>query len=276
MRPSHETISHPDSALRFLHFEVDRFANPLHRHAHWELTWVRHGHGTRQVGGACHRFGPGDLVLLGPDVPHTWISDGSAAGTRPTASVIQFPASLLHTPALPELADTAALAARARHGLAVRGACARQVRAAMERMRTAGRVARLALLMEILAALAAGGSELETIAQEASGGARGLTAVLDWIQANLGHPLRVEQAAAHAHVTAGAFSRYFRRETGRTFTEYVNTARCLLARRLLLETDKPVALIAGECGFATLSNFNQQFRRREGCTPSAVRAARRP
>jgi AraC-like DNA-binding protein len=81
-------------------------------------------------------------------------------------------------------------------------------------------------------------------------------------------------AARLVHVTVGAFSRWFKREIGRTFTDYVNDARCGAACDRLLRTDVSIARIADQCGFATLSNFNAQFKRRYGCTPRGFRLAR--
>lgn len=76
-----------------------------------------------------------------------------------------------------------------------------------------------------------------------------------------------------ARVTPGAFSRYFRHEVGKPFTEYVNDVRCSEACVRLRRTDKAVAVIAQECGFATLSHFNRQFRQRHGVTPREFRTS---
>ena len=44
----------------------------------------------------------------------------------------------------------------------------------------------------------------------------------------------------------------------------------------LRATDRPVAQIAGECGFETLSHFNQQFKLRYGVSPREFRRLRPP
>ena len=74
-----------------------------------------------------------------------------------------------------------------------------------------------------------------------------------------------------AHVTPAAFSRYFHREVGKTFTRYLNDVRCSQACVRLRQTAKPVAVVAAECGFATLSHFNRQFRLRHGVAPREFR-----
>ena len=95
--------------------------------------------------------------------------------------------------------------------------------------------------------------------------------VLTWIEANLGNDLRVDDAATIAHVTPAAFGRFFKREVGKTFTSYVNDARCGWAALRLIQSTEPVAQIAQTCGFPTLSNFSDQFRRRYGTAPLEFR-----
>jgi AraC-like DNA-binding protein len=84
----------------------------------------------------------------------------------------------------------------------------------------------------------------------------------------------VDEAAAVAHVSPAAFGRFFRREVGKTFTAYVNDARCGWAALRLIQSREPIAQIAQACGFPTLSNFGEQFRRRYGMAPRDFRMGR--
>jgi AraC-like DNA-binding protein len=83
--------------------------------------------------------------------------------------------------------------------------------------------------------------------------------------------LSIETAAAQVHVTPAAFSRFFRRSLGKTFTEYVNDLRCTEAAIQLRRSDKSIAIIAQACGFSTLSHFNKQFLQRYEQTPRNYR-----
>lgn len=95
--------------------------------------------------------------------------------------------------------------------------------------------------------------------------------VVAWVHLHLAGPLPLEGAAKAAHITRAAFSRFFHRETGKTYSRNVNEVRCSAACLSLKSTDKPSALIAEECGFSTLSNFNRQLLARTGTTPSHYR-----
>ena len=46
-----------------------------HFHPHYQLFLVEEGTGTRFIGDSIKPFGPGDLVFLGPNLPHLWRSD---------------------------------------------------------------------------------------------------------------------------------------------------------------------------------------------------------
>jgi AraC-like DNA-binding protein len=150
-------------------------------------------------------------------------------------------------------------------------------------MRTASAIARVAGWIEILGLLEAHERDFRTLASSPLRGppppaadrpeTRRIDQTLDWIQRHLARELTVAEAARIAHVTPAAFSRFFRREVGKTFTRYVNDVRCSEACLKLRLTDRPVAAVASACGFATLSHFNRQFRLRHGMTPREFRAS---
>jgi len=284
MRVTQEQVVHPDRAFRFLRFESDAFRGDRHRHRQIELTWIEAGVGMRFVGDAVEPFGPGDVVLLGSNVPHGWVSARRGAPRRVAATVVQFAPELLVDPMLPELARVAPLAARAGVGLRVQGRALRDVTRVLARMRSIGPIPRLAALVEVLGILEAHAGALRPIASSAMPGAahadvtpagkRRIDVTIDWIHRHLARELRVVDLARVAHVTPAAFSRFFRREVGKTFTRYVNDLRCGEACLRLQVSDRPIATIARECGFATLSHFNRQFRLRYGVTPGRYRLRR--
>jgi AraC-like DNA-binding protein/mannose-6-phosphate isomerase-like protein (cupin superfamily) len=274
-----EHVTHPDQSFRFLRFETTRFEGAPHRHHHLELTWIEAGAGLRFVGDSVAPFQTGDLVLLGANTPHCWLSSRSRSGGA--ATVVQFSPSLLARDSLPELARFAPLAEKSGVGLLVGGSVRTRTVEILADMRTAGSIGRLAGLLQILELLQAHERSLTPLARRsmqahgartADGRAdRRIDRVLGWIHRQMARELTVAEAARMARVTPGAFSRYFRHEVGKPFTEYVNDVRCSEACVLLRRTDKSVAVIAQECGFATLSHFNRQFRLRYDMTPREFR-----
>lgn len=267
--------------MRCMRLRLSAFRGGLHRHGHCELTWIERGRGLRWVGDRVEPFGDGDLVLLGAELPHLWLSAGPAPQGRYEATVLQFPQDWCAQAAWPELAGLAGVLARASRGLAVEGPTRGQVQPLLARMPTADAPRRVALLIELLAVLAAAPADtlrplsrhVPVPGSDALHAARRdrLTRLLDWIQRHLAEELHVADAAAIVGISPAAFGRFFRRELGCGFTEFVNDARCSWAALRLLDSDEPVAAIALDCGFPTLSHFGQQFRRRHGCSPRDYR-----
>ena len=73
IKASYEVLQ-PASGHSFLIRKFDKIAfdAPYHFHEEYELTYILHGRGKRYVGSHMEDFTSGDLVLLGPNLPHCW------------------------------------------------------------------------------------------------------------------------------------------------------------------------------------------------------------
>ena len=94
---------------------------------------------------------------------------------------------------------------------------------------------------------------------------------MQFIHARIRSTINRREVAEVAALSEGAFSRFFRKCTGRTLPMYLNEIRLGIAARLLQETDLRVSEVASECGFTNLSNFNRQFYTCKHMTPMAFR-----
>jgi len=68
-----------------------------------------------------------------------------------------------------------------------------------------------------------------------------------------------------------AFSRFFSKSTGLTFTNYVNRLRVNRACQLLMERDSYVSSVCYAVGFNNVANFNRRFLEVKGMTPTQFR-----
>jgi AraC-like DNA-binding protein len=276
MRILKERITHPARSFRLQRFERDRFRAPRHRHRHFELTWIEQGVGIRFVGDSVAPFAAGDLILIGADLPHTWVSAHTGTGSS-IATVMQFPIEMAQHSAFPELAQVRSWAAQAQRGLRITGGCAGEITRVLGALVAADSVAGLAGFVEILGWLGRCPGDLAPIAAAAPAGARQsgdeprIDRVTEWVAQHMRRELRVAEGARLAGVSPAAFSRFFRREVGKPFSTYVNDVRCAEACLKLRQLRMPIALIAEQCGFRSLSHFNRQFRRRIGRTPRQYR-----
>jgi AraC-like DNA-binding protein len=284
MRIAREPIHHAEESLRCMNLALPAFRGSLHRHGHFELTWIERGQGLRWVGDSVEPFFDGDLVLVGSETPHLWASRGLQSTQGCVATVLQFPSDWLQRCGLPELKPVAPLLAHAGAGVEVRGRTCVEAQGLLARLPGSTVQRRLAVFIEVLGCLLGGAADLRALSAPLPAAGTGslragpspqrVDRVLNWVESHLADELSVEDAAAVAHVSPAAFGRFFRREVGKSFTAYVNDARCGWAALRLIQDAEPIAQIAHACGFPTLSNFGEQFRRRYGVAPRDFRAGR--
>jgi AraC-like DNA-binding protein len=92
-----------------------------------------------------------------------------------------------------------------------------------------------------------------------------------FIYRNFATDIRLADVADLAGMSESAFSRFFKKNTGNTFTDHVNKLRIWQACKLLAEGDTPITDICFEVGYMNISNFNRTFLRQHRMTPSAYR-----
>jgi AraC-like DNA-binding protein len=88
--------------------------------------------------------------------------------------------------------------------------------------------------------------------------------------------ITLDQAAEAASLSKFYFTRFFRRQAGQTFHDYLSKVRVSRAEEYLVSTDFPVIDIMNLCGFTSLTTFNRLFKRFTGLTPSSYRSGERP
>lgn len=87
--------------------------------------------------------------------------------------------------------------------------------------------------------------------------------------------LSLARLARKAGLPPREVSAVINRATGFNLSQFVNNRRVAEVCRLLKETKKPLIQIMFEAGFSTKSNFNREFRRVTGVSPSQYRAEAR-
>jgi len=100
-----------------------------------------------------------------------------------------------------------------------------------------------------------------------------LTRVYDYIEAHLDDRLTLADLARVACLSPYHFSRSFKQAVGVGPQRYVMQRRVERAKALMRRTNRPLAMIAQEVGFADQSHLTSVFRREIGVTPGHFRAA---
>ena len=106
---------------------------------------------------------------------------------------------------------------------------------------------------------------------ESSSESRQLARVLERLHQNFDHPIRLDDLCKLANLSARSLHRLFVRHIGENFTDYLGRLRIGRACMLLVETERPISVIASETGFSNLSNFNRRFREARHMTPKEFR-----
>ena len=98
-----------------------------------------------------------------------------------------------------------------------------------------------------------------------------LRRVRDRIDREYAQPLDVEALARSAHMSAGHFSREFRRAYGESPYGYLMTRRIERAMALLRRGDLSVTEVCFEVGCSSLGTFSTRFTELVGTPPSTYR-----
>lgn len=269
MKAQFEDVPGTRGAGSYVVYRYDTAFFPFlwHYHPEYELTLILEGSGKRIVGDNHASFSPGDLVLLGPNLPHTWVSEMASA-----AVVIQFTQEFI-APLIqyPECDRIRRLLARASQGIhfARRSAIQR----AIETLPANKGVNRITGLLEVLQALTGGVPLASPYFQPAVGKkAEGrINKVFRYIHQHFSEELSLTKVAALIGLSESGFCKFFKRTTGKTFSDYVVDIRIGHACQLLSESDETISGIAWRSGFESITYFNRVFLKKKGMQPREFR-----
>ncbi|NOS90598.1 MAG: AraC family transcriptional regulator [Cyclobacteriaceae bacterium] len=254
-------------------FAIPSFVFKWHYHPEYELTLITQGNGKRLVGDSYQNYEVGDLVLLGPDLPHTWVSNPSKKKKNVSAVVIQFSQkfiqSFLHFNEFKEVSNLLASASR---GLAF---SSRELANEIIQLPKKSGVEKLTALFLILQKLAQ--QKPKKLASDYFRAVRGtenekrINIICQYVQRHTAEKIVLDKVAALVHLSRSAFCKFFKRATGKTLSEYVNDIRIGNACELLIESDRPINEIAYQTGFESLTYFNRIFIKKKRLTPRKFR-----
>jgi AraC-like DNA-binding protein len=249
-----------------------------HFHPEFEIVYVPHGDGKRFVGDRMTRFCGGDLVLLGPNIPHNAFNFGFESPEYEEI-VVQFKSETAGEIAgiFPEFQSIAALLDRARAGVAFHGEAKHRVGGMIREMAGLNGFHRLLKLFEVLWELSAVATteDLDAVGFLSMSPVHTgrIAKVYQLIQADFHRELSTREVARKLAMTESSFCRFFRGATGNTFKTALTEVRIRKASALLLHSDVPVSRVAVQTGFNNISLFNRTFKKIMGQTPGQYRRA---
>ena len=252
-------------------FDYSYYPTPWHYHPEYELVLVTESTGKRFIGDDIADFGPGNLALIGPNLPHLYRNDAAYyrkdTAQRAKSIVVHFLEASLGNDflSLPESAGLRQLLTRSGKGMNIVGETRDQVWQKLNDMLALNGLNRWMKLVEVLH-LIAGSEEYTIISRHAITGRHErdhdrITKVVEHVMQSFQQEIRLGDIANAISMSPPSFSRYFKLRTRKTFSQFVAEIRLGHASRLLQEDQLSVAEVCYSCGFNNLSNFNRQFRR---------------
>jgi len=247
-----------------------------HFHPEFEIVYVPHGNGRRFVGNKISRFEDGDLILLGPNIPHNAFNFGFES-TGYEEYVIQFKIEQIAKMAeiFPELTRVTRLLSKARSGICYNGDVKHHIGEMITKMYALCGFQRLIQLFAVLRemSLLSGVEDLESkkFLSVNTAYVKRVEQVYQIIQKEYQNDLSTRRMAVELSMTESSFCRFFKNATGKTFKAALTEVRIEKASALLLHSDLSVASIASQCGFNNISLFNRFFKELTEKTPNNYR-----
>ena len=277
MKPFLEDIGKKRGQHSFLAFEIKQ--NKLdffwHYHPEYELTFIVNGKGRRLIGDHHEYFESGDLVLIGPGLPHTWMSDSSMKENC-EAIVIQFSVEFIERfSGLDESYAINKLLLSSKQGVSINENKSAALKNLIKNLPGKKGIEKITDLLHILDEISK--SKISSLASsfyqplKGSTNEKRINLVCQYIQKHATEILTIQKAASLIHLSPSAFCKFFKRMTGKTFSDYVNEIRIANVCNDLIATDKQVAEIAYHNGFETLTYFNPIFLKKIKMRPSNYR-----
>lgn len=281
MRPFLERLALPeDASWATLNRRLDgEIPFQWHHHPEFELTMTLNSRGQRFIGDHIGAYDDGDLVLVGPNLPHSWCSAAKLDESAPHVALVMWFLPQWTAPlggVFTELRAVAAMLARAKTGLKFSDASASQARPLIEALFALPPDERLIQLLRVLALLSRDddaeplASPLALATDKPVNRDR-IDRVLDHVHRHYAGRLTMDGLADIAALSPSGLHRLFLRHTGQSVTGYVARLRVGAACALLSGSARPIASIATEVGYDSLANFNRQFKAQKAVTPRQYR-----
>ncbi len=256
----------------------------LHAHPELELTVVLEGYGKRIIGSKVDRFEAGDMVFLGPDVPHIWLSDPvfykEDTALRSKVIVMYINPKIFEQmfETMKELSGIRSMIQQASMGISIFGKTKKLIAEKLIDLFNKTGFEKVKGCLEIMHLISVSEEKnfiAEKVLDTAAVGSNSdrLIDVIQYIKENISSPVSLKDVAEVACMTIPSFCRFFKSRTKMRFSQYLVEERMEHARQLLIELDKPISEIAALCGYNSDSHFCKVFKDHTGQSPHQYKSA---
>ena len=266
-------------SINFLEVEVPCLDVPWHYHPETEIIFIEKSTGSRFVGDHSEPFDEGDIGLIGANLPHVWKSDSKYQQHNPDLKakvyVVHFRDEIFKGPlsVLPEMQGINQLLHESQFGIKFIGQARLNIGLLMKEITKTKGVEKMLKLTSLLDFMAKTDEKLLL----ASNGYSKIRKSVDFDRFDKAHRymidnfqnnISLDEVSNIVGMTPTSFCRYFKKHTKKSFHTILNEIRVGHACKLLLENKLNISGVCFECGFNNVSNFNEQFKKIKGISPS--------
>ncbi len=266
------------SSLKICNYAAatNEHAPTWHFHPEMEIAYINGGSGKRHIGNHISYYNDGDLIFIGANLPHFGFTD-SLTGNK-SEVVIQAREEFLgeHFFDIPEMQPIRQLLQRSKQGMIFHESVRKSVGPKIEALVDLSSFEQLMSFLSILQELAATDDysllNVEKVILESKPqDTQRLDVIYSFVSKEFTRTIPLSEISDMVSMTEQAFSRYFRKKTGKTFTQFVNEYRLVHASKLLSERHLSITDICYASGFNNFSHFNKSFKAFTGKSPSQFR-----
>ena len=281
MLPQFHRISNLSDSVNVIVNRKRCFVNPYHFHAELEISLILKSTGTAFIGDHVGPFEPGDLFIIGSNVPHCWRNDPvylKDENHEAEMLTLYFSWNFLGSEfyQIPECRHILNFLEKVKSGIQISARDSHHIKSQLLLLKNMKGIAKLTCFIAILDLLASV-KEFQLLATDkfistyANGSSSRINKVYCYLLNDFATAVTLKKGAALANMSETAFSRYFKAKTGTTFVRLLNDIRIRHACKLLMANDESLTKVAYDCGYNNLSNFIIQFRKITNLTPAEYR-----
>ena len=277
MKADFQKLSSSNLQSSFIDFWVkdNSFGFHWHYHPELEICYIKQGRGKRIIGQNIENFNNGDLVLVGSNVPHSWITDEqfNESDDHIENFVIQFRKEIFEPfSSLPEFNSILKLLEDARRGIRFSIKDNPELIDSIKGIETTEGYSKLRHLFDLLHRFVQAehrflNASSYKISNKKDQESR-ILKVCNYIHEHYKDQLQIEELANLINMNNSAFCRFFKNTLGKTVIQYINELRITYICNQLQNTREPIYQLAFDTGYSSIAHFNRQFKKIMGRTPS--------
>ncbi len=258
------------------------FYDSIHYHPEYQLTLVLKGEGTCFIGNSVERYKPGDVFLIGKNVPHVFRSDqeyyneGAKLESHCVSIFLNDETLGKQFLDLPELVSIHRLLESSQYGIYFpqkeNEKISNQILHAFE-IKDFERFLHIINLFHYLSCI----ENIQLLSTtpffqpSKETDHERINVIFQHLSLNFANEITLEEVAQMANMTTNSFCRYFKKRTGKSFSHFLNNLRIEYACHMIANSNEAFGSIAMDCGYNSLSYFNRQFKNIKKLTPNQYR-----